>query len=45
VPHEPQCTFDSKYLGWMSAFTAVLSSDAVRAGPSPSRWSPAMSGG
>src|SRR5829696_4010922 len=35
VPHEPQCTFDSKYLGWISAFTAVLSSDAVRAGPRP----------
>jgi hypothetical protein len=31
-PHEPQCTLASKYWGWMSAFTAVLSSGAVRAG-------------
>src|SRR3954469_16270554 len=43
VPHEPQWTLASKYLGWISGFTR-FSSVAVRAGQWPSRWSPVSPG-
>ena len=44
VPHEPQWTLRFVILGMDIGLHEVLSSDAVRAGPWPSRWSPAVSG-